>query len=488
MKEYSKDKKAFYVPSNTHKPIWLEKFFLMDNENLIQANSKVVLIDKVIIDGKEIKFAVVFGQAKALFADDVFEEQFGLKIVLNLAEQNPIRKISKLSIGGNQKQSQEQMPKTTSINDFGFEVDRDLIKFVTIKCNDEIFGKGNITGGDILSIQANTDINNIDKFLEQCYKKYKEDNYKTNFDWVDNIKYIKSKEIKERLNDILIEYIKNKKWENVWMIVPEIIQWEKINGFRYGNNEEIFDDIEIENVIKDKDINSINDLKKNKICVIDEDGNEINKWNAFKCITAEIEYGENQYCLNNERWYKIDKNYANRIKNEYNKIKISNINFIDYDDTMKKEDDYNEKLSNSLDGSYLMHKVGEIPFGEGTGNKIELCDIMTNKNELIHIKKNGGSAYLSHLFNQATVSAELLLDDEFRKKSNNKIAKVGFDFRFPNDFKASDYTIIIAIITKNHDRIPKIPFFSQVSIRYAERMLRNLGYNVEMKNIVNIKK
>lgn len=324
--------------------------------------------------------------------------------------------------------------------------------------------------------------------MEQCYKKYKEDNYKTNFDWVDNIKYIKSKEIKERLNDILIEYIKNKKWENVWMIVPEIIQWEKINGFRYGNNEEIFDDIEIENVIKDKDINSINDLKKNKICVIDEDGNEINKWNAFKCLTAEIEYDGNQYCLNNEGWYKIDKDYANRIKNEYSKIKVSDINFIDYDDTMEKEDDYNEKLSKSLPGFYLMHKVGEIPFGGGAGNKIEICDVMSNKNELIHIKKNGGSAYLSHLFNQATVSAELLLDDDFRKKSNKKLAQVGFDIRFPNKFKASDYTIIIAIINRSTTRIPKIPFFSQVSIRYAERMLKNLGYNVEIKNIVNTKK
>lgn len=27
LKEYSENKKAFYVPSSTHKPIWLEKFF-----------------------------------------------------------------------------------------------------------------------------------------------------------------------------------------------------------------------------------------------------------------------------------------------------------------------------------------------------------------------------------------------------------------------------------------------------------------------------
>ena len=43
------------------------------------------------------------------------------------------------------------MPKTSNINEFGFDLDRDLIRNVTAKCNDEYFEKANITGGDILA-------------------------------------------------------------------------------------------------------------------------------------------------------------------------------------------------------------------------------------------------------------------------------------------------------------------------------------------------
>ena len=150
-KKHDDNKISYFIPSYIHPPIWLKSFFEMESDVLKQANSRVVLIDKLNIDGDERIFAVVFGYAKNLFAEDVLEEQFGLKIVLNTADINSIRKISKISVGGNQKQSQEQMPKTSNINEFGFDLDRDLIRNVTAKCNDDYFEKANITGGDIFS-------------------------------------------------------------------------------------------------------------------------------------------------------------------------------------------------------------------------------------------------------------------------------------------------------------------------------------------------
>ena len=112
-----------------------------------------------------------------------------------------------------------------------------------------------------------------------------------------------------------------------------------------------------------------------------------NSWGAYKCINAEIEINENMYCLNNGKWYCINKDFSEKIEKEYQAMHLSNIQFIDYNESMKTEDDYNEQLSNNLESSYLIHKIGEIPFGGGTGNKIEVCDVMTANNELIHIKK-----------------------------------------------------------------------------------------------------
>jgi len=75
---------------------------------------------------------------KPLFNDDVIEEQFGLKIVLNTAKADELRKISKLNIGGNQKQSQEQMPKTAKISDFGFNISSENIQIDITNYNEHI--------------------------------------------------------------------------------------------------------------------------------------------------------------------------------------------------------------------------------------------------------------------------------------------------------------------------------------------------------------
>lgn len=484
LKEYSPNKILYYLPSYIHDPNWLKSFFDLECEELHQANSRAVLLNKLEINDETRIFAIAFGYAKNLFAEDVLEEQFGLKIVLNTVGVNDIRKISKVSVGTNQKQSQEQMPKASNINEFGFDLDRDLIMNVTGKCNDEVFEKANLIGGDIFSILVERDIDNIDEFLKYCYKKYKEDKYKENFEWIDNIKEVKAKNEKEELDKILIEYINNSQFDCVWMSVPEVINWESVKGFNYTNEDILYGDIFIEKFIESmrNDLENIEQIRRRKIRMFDIEDKEINKWGAYRCINAEIQYNQKSYCLNNGKWYYINKDFSNKIETEYNNIKLSDLSFIDYSQEMEDEDEYNEKLTDSMDG-YLIHKIGEIPFGGGTGNRVELCDVMTKNNELIHIKKNGGSAYLSHLFNQAAVSAELLLDNSFRKKVNEKLEDNKFEKKFPTDFNATDYTIVVAIINKYHEERPKIPFFSKVSLGYTIKRMRNFGYKVELKNI-----
>lgn len=488
LKKHSDNKTSYFVPTYIHPPVWLKNFFEMDSEKLRQANARVVLLDKLTINGKQRIFAIVFGYAKNLFAEDVLEEQFGLKIVLNSVDINSIRKISKISIGSNQKHSQEQMPKTANINEFGFDLDRDLITTVTAKCKDDSFEKANITGGDIFSLLTEVNLENIDDFLIKCYKKYQENKYKENFEWIDNIKEIKSKKEKERLDEILVSYIIDNRWDCICMSIPEIISWEGIRGFKYTNNDDIDDDVSIEKFIDSlkNDLTNIEQIKRRKVYMYDINDDEVGNWGAYKCINAEIEVDDKIYCLNNGKWYFINKDYSQKIEKEYQEIKLSTIKFIDYSESMKNEDDYNESLADSLEGAYLIHKIGEIPFGGGTGNKIEVCDVMSSNNELIHIKKNMGSSQLSHLFNQATVSAELLLDKSFRKRVNDKMKECGFDKSLPDNFKSSNYTIIIGIINKYNEDRPRIPFFSKVALRYTVKRITNFGYNVELKNIKKI--
>lgn len=99
----------------------------------------------------------------------------------NSIKQNQIRRISKASVGSNQKQSDEQLPKSSDISEFGFDVNRDLMKNVSGKSEDDMFEKSMLTGGDIFSLTVARDISNIDEFLVFCYRRFKEDTYRERF-------------------------------------------------------------------------------------------------------------------------------------------------------------------------------------------------------------------------------------------------------------------------------------------------------------------
>ena len=125
-------------------------------------------------------------------------------------------------------------------------------------------------------------------------------------------------------------------------------------------------------------------------------------------------------------------------------------------------------------------------------NAIEVCDVLTQDNYLIHVKKGHGSSVLSHLFNQGFVSGSMLLQQPFRKAVNKQMKTTVLrdnpqqsDWLFTEnkDYRPGDYTIVYGIITGKNTERPKIPFFSKVVFRQVAMTLSNQGYNVCLANI-----
>lgn len=487
LKKYNEKSIAYYIPTNTHEPVWLRDFFYLHGEGkLLQANSKVVLLKRMNVDTETRVFAITFGYARFLFKDDVLEEQFGLRIILNSIQQNQIRRISKSSVGSNQKQSDEQLPKSSDISEFGFDINRDLMKSVSGKSEDEFFEKSMLTGGDIFSLTVSRDIENIDEFLAFCYKRYSEESYKERFAWIDNIKCVKNKARITDLNEKLIQEIRQKHFNNVWMAVPEVVSWEDIKDFKISGSKEFYKDINIVEFIDSlkKELTSVDQLKAKRIVARSsrDETQSVYDWSAYSCILAEISDSGQEYCLNNGKWYIINNDFAESINERYKKITLCTDAFPDYNHT--NEDEYNSDLNASLGDSHLLHTY-KISIGGGSGNNIEPCDVLWN-NKLIHIKKNGGSSVLSHLFNQSLVSGQMLLDPNFRQQLRRKALSNGEGDVIPEPYSSADYEIVLAIINKFSEERPKIPFFSKVSICFVAQNISNLGYRLTIKNILMI--
>lgn len=482
--EYEDGSIAYYVPSHTHEPNWLQSFFHCGADGqLLQANSRVVLLKPLELGGESRIFALTFGYARFLFKEDVLEEQFGLRIVLNSIKQNQIRRISKTSVGSNQKQSDEQLPQSSDISEFGFDINRDLMKNVSGKSEDEIFEKSMLTGGDIFSLTVARDVNNIDEFLGFCYERYSEETYKEKFAWVDNIKSVRNKALIERLNNQLIVEINAGNFTNVWMAVPEVISWEDIKDFKISGVDDTYNDIYIDKVVNSmrNALERVEQLQTKKIIARSsrDESQSAYEWSSYKCIIAEIMVDNQQYCLNNGKWYKINSDFVTLINRQYDALTLCPETFVDYNHL--DEDHYNEDLHQLLTNSHLLHKY-KIAVGGGQGNNFEPCDILWN-HKLIHIKRSGSSSVLSHLFNQALVSGQMLLDTSSRAQLRRKAVADGEGDVIQEPFSSRDYEIVLAIINKFDDERPKIPFFSKVSLCFTATNIQNLGYAISIKNV-----
>lgn len=479
----------YYQPSFEKKPDWMKNFFCykLENANIMNSNARVLLLHKIkVSDDTERIFAIPFGTGRFLLMDDVLDERFGLKVLLNTIIPDKFRCITKAAVGGTQKLSKEQLPKVSSINDFEYDIERDLINGITAISDYEIFEKKTVSGSDSLSVHTKSDINGMESFLIDCYKKFIDTSYLRNFSWIDQIRHIKDKTLIGLLDTMAIKKI-NEVSPEFYMAIPEIIDWENVDYFSYCGKKE--SDIFIEKVISIFNINeltNIGQIKKIKIKAMGlTEGYKIAEWNAYRCLYGEMNFDGKTYCLSDSKWYEIDSNFVNAVNNEYNNTPIFSYNFPVNNN--EREGDYNKRAANE-DNSLICMDAENITYGGGY-SKIELCDLIGNNKTLYYVKPYSGSSTLSHLFNQAMVSGELLINDiEFRKKAAERIDQLTNDtlFKIDSNFDTNKYNIVFAIIHSDNTQRPKIPFFSKVAFKYTKKRLTAFGYKVFIKTITKV--
>lgn len=478
----------FFDKSHSHVPEWIRNFFsdrLGDNLGIFTASARGTLIVPIQIGAETILFALVFGVGRHLLESGVTEERFGLKVVLNSVNPKGFRSIEKTALGSVPKHSYEQMTRDVSSDEFGIDIEQDLIGTVTGRSRDPRLGKV-ITGKDVLNLSAKVDVTNVIEFLTHCYSLYRSDAYKTDFDWIDQIKDVRDPGLETELNSQLVQKLASNDLDKVWMAVPEVINWSDLKGFRYGNrkNADLHDDLSAAEFLATLNDTSptIEILKGQHVCMISAGTDNLTqRWTAFRCLYAEILLNDQLYILNNSKWYAIAKDFADQVVANYQAMPISSLQLPDCDGS--NEETYNLTASQSLPGSCCMDQ--QLIYHGGGRNKVEFCDVFTSDKKLVHIKKYGQSAVLSHLFFQGVVSGELFAGDkDFRIKLNeilpapNKLADPNIR---PN---ISDFEIVYGIISTVAGPLD-IPFFSKVSLRTALRHLSNYGYKVSLAKITS---
>lgn len=433
-------------------------------------------------------FVLTFGQGgRFLIADDVCEERFGLLVALNSVDRESFRCVDKQSLDAIQSHTRIQSGHETTADQFGLDVEQDMLKAIVGAPKDSRVGN-RITGTDSLSVSVRMDLSDLPFLLKSYKEKYEQDLSKTDYDWVNNIAVVKSSSASvAALEKLLIEKFTNKDYSDLWLAIPEIIDWNLVNGFIYtGGKGVLHPDIDLQgflSTLKNQPV-SIDLLKRCHVHCADADHKYVFKqWPIYKCLYAEIDHEGRKFILNDGKWFRVSASFVERTNSAFKKIEASSLQLPVY--AGGGEGKYNKDVSDKHPDQFaLLDDKNKIFHGGGHG-QVEVCDLFSIDKQLVHVKIYGKSSVFSHLFSQGFVSGQLLqLDAEFRKKVKAKLAA-----SFSNLIdvgsrpKEKEFTVVFAVISDSPGGTLHLPFFSRVNLNNTSKVLRGFGFNVEVLKI-----
>lgn len=479
------------------KPKWsgfTESITGVSLDELANRSSSAVLIIKTVTA----TMAFTFGYGRFLIDTKYFVHDFGIKTALNTLNHDSLRSVDLFTLEDQAVQKKSQASRESSVGVFGIDISRDVLRAVTGSPKTGVNLK-NISGGDaVYSFGIEMDVNEISQLVDLLSSYYANDSYKSNFSWVDNIRKVKEKFDIDRLDEKLLNKIKAKSTD-ITITIPEIVQWDSIYGFSFTRTKnsikptiepkEYLDNIDVVTV-------SVDSIKRDRLFVYDVNENE-SEHQIYKCIYFEHKEKDKTYILFAGLWYEIDNGFVARVNSTLGKLNVSSLAFprvYVWDEVkdgktkskIESEGDYNERTSTSHSYHLLDKKLIK---SNRTTTPIELCDLMTDNKQFIHVKhRKGGSAGLSHLFAQGSVSAEILLGDkEFRKKARDVLKRVSNGLQDSvslDSFKSDGVEVVFLILGEDSISLKKnLPFFSKVNLSKAFENLSQRGFKVSIAGV-----
>lgn len=433
-------------------------------------------------------FVLTFGQGgRFLIEDDVWEERFGLLVALNSVDRESFRCIDKQSLDAIQSHTRIQSGQETTADQFGLDVEQDMLKAIVGAPKDSRLGN-RMTGTDSLSVSVRMDLSDLPFLLKSYKEKYEQDLSETDYAWVNNISIVKSSSaLISALEGLLIEKFAEQDYSNLWLAIPEIVDWNLVNGFIYAGSKKLSNpDIDLDGFLSTLNGQAVSTdlLKHRHVHCADADHNYVFKhWPVFKCLYTEIDHEGKKFILNDGKWFNVNVNFVERTNEEFGKIEVSSLQLPVY--TGGGEGKYNKHVCDTYPPQFaLMDDKNKISHGGGHG-QVEVCDLFSIDKQLVHVKMYGKSSVFSHLFSQGFVSGQLLqLDPEFRKKVKAKLAS---PFRDLIDVEArprdKEFTVVFAVISDSPEQTLHLPFFSRVNLNNTRKVLSGFGFNVELLKI-----
>lgn len=489
-------------PIKKTSPEWLDFIQPALDEDVNTNNWKNQSVSALlVIEMESRQFAIAFGHGRHLLESRVIEDRFGIKVVLNSVLPDKIRSIDRQTFEASPKISRVQAIKASSVSDYSINPEQDLLRALVGDTKEdyvELFGKV-IAGIDSFKASIPNEVSQLNDFLSlilerstsKDYLEKTKDGQPSEFSWVENLTPVKNKESIEQLESILCNQISSGENKNIWMAIPDILDWSGLKGFKFQKNskdDEVYEILDFELFVSTfKSEFTIDNFKKKDIYIVYSNETPDKSYPAYKCLYGEVKHDDKLFILNGGSWYQVDNTFQDIVEKYYLSLPKKDFAppFVEY--CHNGEGDYNKYVCDQKDSEYNMLDRDLVRYG-GSYDKIEVCDVFKVKSdnsngEFIHVKRGRSSSSLSHLFSQGYVASTLMVRESgFVSKLNEQLQVKGIT-EFPTTFEAKGYDVVFAIIDGAVGKDLDIPFFSKVTLQNIGKSITSYGYVVYLMHI-----
>lgn len=458
--------------------------FDLDPSLFQQKTVKGMLIIKV----KNRHVIFTFGHGRSLLNLTAIERGFGLRVSMNIGDPAQIKSIDKATLDRVARNTRSQVSVNSGIEDFDFEFDHEILKSFTAVVENDNEDLELVSGNNSVSIYTELSFEKFKPLANRLLDAFNSIEYKKRYPWADFIGLENRPSIISELDDLLVQKFEDKYFGGIWIAPPKIMDYFDFSGFVYNTNPKKdcsickHPELDLEAFISEVRINhpiSIQALKSKKICIYNGSDQQIDAWRFYDTLNCEMQLHDLKYVLNDGSWYQIKDSFAQEVEQFFNNMKSYAGPKLDpYFD--KSEADY---LNRIKDGEYIALLDQKWIYPKDTGQRLEFCDLFTQCNRIIHVKRYGSSAVFSHLFSQATTGLELLLfDDTIISQVNDQLEDTYLSLIFDPIKTPRDHKIVLAIIHSKPGPV-HMPFFSKVNLRHHVRNIESKGFDVELAKI-----
>lgn len=487
-KEESDAGVIYLFPAHAKPPTWVGEVIALwpgiSTSNLYSARAGAV----VVIEQGHVSCLATFGTGYLHVERDRVVPDFGRKVVISCVSASHLKQVSRQGIEGARLQAIEQTPKAESLDKYGIDYEKDLLKGMAGKPRKRAFGDY-IAGADALHVSIPGGVSDLTKRLRLYLHAYRMKIVQPELRWYDRLKRVVDPLVLPKLEAKLDAALQSPGFLEPILALPEILDRTRsayYYGFQHQNQrhsapcytDPALDDWRQWLTTHKGLLPSLQEAQKRDFYVYDASGVEVAAYKLLRCLLWSCNLGSVSYFLHAGVWYEVSAALVDEIR-QFLLLAYKTKSFIAWPPYKGgNEDAYNILAASSLSSMILMDKSNIVLKGAKTA--IEPCDLIDFSSKvMVFVKrKKVGSSGLAHLFTQVMngVDTYFSYDPEMRQEMAKRMnpSQNGFDpLVKPNP---TSWTVVILILGVKKRGLP---FFSQMAAKQAITLLRR-RYGVDV--------